>query len=111
MPPTTTEDADEPTLDATGGADGKQSWVPLIAISLAMFSVVLDSTMMNVAVGAIARDLNTNVTGVQAAISLYSLVMASLMLAGGKLGAIRGADRVFVAGCVVFGLGSLVAAV
>ena len=78
--------------------DEKRSWIPLIAISLAMFSVVLDSTMMNVAVGAIARDLNTTVTGVQSAISLYSLVMASLMLAGGKLGAIRGGERVFVTG-------------
>ena len=96
----------------TPGADEaeQRSWIPLVALSLAMFSVVLDSTMMNVAVGAIARDLSTQVTGVQAAISLYSLVMASLMLAGGKLGAIQGAARVFVVGCAVFGIGSLVAA-
>jgi predicted MFS family arabinose efflux permease len=44
-----------------------------------MFIVVLDSTMMHVAVGAIAKDLNTSVSAVQAAISIYSLVMTSLM--------------------------------
>jgi EmrB/QacA subfamily drug resistance transporter len=103
-----TQEGDAPTR--SNGNAKRRSWIPLIALSLAMFSVVLDSTMMNVAVGAIARDLNTQVTGVQAAISLYSLVMASLMLAGGKLGAIRGAASVFVVGCGVFGIGSLVAA-
>ncbi len=89
---------------------GPRSWLPLVAISLAMFSVVLDSTMMNVAVGAIARDLDTSVVGVQSAISLYSLVMASLMLTGGKLGDIRGAARIFQVGCAVFAIGSLLSA-
>ncbi len=59
---------------------GLKQWAPLIAASLALFIVVVDSTMMNVAVPTIVKDLNTNVSTVQGNISLYSLVMASLML-------------------------------
>lgn len=87
-----------------------RQWSPLIAVSLAMFIVVLDSTMMNVAVGAIAKDLNTQVSSVQAAISIYSLVMASLMLTGGKLGDMNGAKRMFVIGVGIYGVGTLIAA-
>ena len=80
--------------EATAAKSGIAHWAPLIAVSLAMFIVVLDSTMMNVAVGAIAKDLNTGISSVQGAISIYSLVMASLMLTGGKLGDLHGAKRI-----------------
>ena len=89
---------------------GLRQWSPLIAVSLAMFIVVLDSTMMNVAVGAIAKDLNTQVSSVQAAISIYSLVMASLMLTGGKLGDMNGAKRMFIIGVGIYGVGTPIAA-
>lgn len=91
-------------------SSGLREWAPLIAVCLAMFIVVLDSTMMNVAVGAIAKDLNTSVSSVQAAISIYSLVMASLMLTGGKLGDMQGAKRMFIVGIVIYGIGTLIAA-
>jgi len=90
---------------------GLALWAPLIAAALALFIVVVDSTMMNVAVPTIVKDLKTNVTTVQGIISLYSLVMASLMLLGGKLGALKGVKRIFLAGVVVYGVGTLVAAV
>jgi MFS family permease len=102
------------TENSTATADTDQSklqqWAPLIAVSLAMF-IVVDSTMMNVAISAIVRDLKTNVTAVQGAISIYSLVMASLMLAGGKLGAIRGVKRMFTGGLIIYGVGTLLAAI
>lgn len=91
--------------------NGIAFWAPLIAASLAMFIVVVDSTMMNVAVPTIVKDLQTDVTAVQGVISLYSLVMASLMLVGSKLGAINGVKKVFLIGVAVYGLGTLVAAV
>ena len=97
----------EGTVDSRAGI---KMWAPLIAVCLAMFIVVLDSTMMNVAVGAIAKDLKTSVSSVQAAISIYSLVMASLMLTGGKLGDMRGAKRMFVIGLGIYGVGTLLAA-
>ncbi len=86
-------------------------WAPLIAVSLAMFIIVVDSTMMNVAVPTIAKDLKTTVGSVQAAISIYSLVMASLMITGGKLGALRGVKAMFTVGLAIFGVGTLLAAV
>lgn len=96
--------------NATETATGLKYWSPLIAVCLAMFIVVLDSTMMNVAVGAIAKDLSTSVSSVQAAISIYSLVMASLMLTGGKLGDMHGAKRMFIIGIGIYGAGTLIAA-
>ena len=90
---------------------GLKFWAPMIAASLALFIVVVDSTMMNVAVPTIVKDLNTNVTSVQGVISMYSLIMASLMLVGGKLGALKGVKRIFIIGVIIYGIGTLVAAV
>ncbi len=89
---------------------GLAFWAPLIAASLALFIVVVDSTMMNVAVPTIVKDLNTNVSAVQGVIAMYSLVMASLMLTGGKLGALKGIKKVFIIGVVIYGVGTLIAA-
>ncbi|NKQ37630.1 MAG: MFS transporter [Chloroflexi bacterium] len=85
---------------------GLALWAPLIAASLALFIVVVDSTMMNVAVPTIVKDLKTNVTAVQGVISLYSLVMASLMLVDSKLGAINGVKKMFLVGVTIYGLGT-----
>src|SRR6476646_7954873 len=57
--------------------------------------MVLDSSVMNVSISQIVVDLNTTVTGVQSAITMYTLVMAAFMLVGAKLGDILGRDRAF----------------
>jgi MFS family permease len=80
----------EEDKDNSKPCTGLAFWAPLVAAAMAMFIVVVDSTMMNVAVPTIVKDLKTNVSTVQGIISLYSLVMASLMLIGAKLGAMRG---------------------
>jgi EmrB/QacA subfamily drug resistance transporter len=85
-------------------------WAPLIAVCLAMFIVAVDSTMMTVAISAIVKELNTNVSTIQAAISFYSLVMASLMITGGKLGDLLGTKNMFIAGILLYGVGTLTAA-
>ena len=64
---------------------GLDHWLPLIAVCLTMFIVTIDSTMMNVAISAIVDDLGTTLGAVQAGISIYSLVMAAFMTAGGKI--------------------------
>lgn len=84
-------------------------WGALVVLSLTMFIVVLDTSMMNVAVPQITRDLDTSVSAVQTVIALYSLVMASLMLAGAKVGKIHGAKKVFRIALVVYGVGTLIA--
>ena len=85
-------------------------WLPLIILAAAQFVMVLDSSVMNVSISQIVSDLNTTVTGVQLAITAYTLVMAAFMLVGAKLGDIWGRDRVFAIGLAVYGLGSLTTA-
>jgi MFS family permease len=58
----------------------------------------------------VAKDVGTTVTGIQTAITFYTLVMASLMITGGKVGQILGRKRAFAIGCVVYGCGSLITA-
>ena len=90
---------------------GFKYWAPLFAASMAMFIVVVDSTMMNVAVPTIVNDLSTSVTAVQSVIALYSLVMAALMITGGKLGSIIGIRSAFAVGLALYGAGTLIAAI
>ena len=85
-------------------------WLPLIILAAAQFVMVLDSSVMNVSISQIVADLNTTVTGVQLAITAYTLVMAAFMLVGAKLGDIWGRDRAFGIGLAVYGLGSLTTA-
>ena len=87
-----------------------QRWFPLIILAAAQFVMVLDSSVMNVSISQIVEDLDTTVTGVQAAITAYTLVMAAFMLVGAKLGDIWGRDRAFAVGLAVYGVGSLTTA-
>src|SRR5438034_2175063 len=88
-----------------------RKWLPLIILASAQFVMVLDSSVMNVSISQIVEDLNTTVTGVQSAITMYTLVMAAFMLVGAKLGDILGRDRAFGLGLAVYGLGSLITAI
>jgi MFS family permease len=85
-------------------------WFPLVILAAAQFVMVLDSSVMNVSISQIVADLDTTVTGVQGAITAYTLVMAAFMLVGAKLGDIWGRDRAFGVGLAVYGLGSLTTA-
>ena len=78
----------------------------LVTLASAQFLMTLDSSVMNVSIATVAEDVGTTVTGIQTAITLYTLVMASLMITGGKIGQIIGRKRAFSIGCVVYGLGS-----
>jgi MFS family permease len=86
-----------------------KKWAALIVLSMATFIIVIDTTIMNVSISALVEDLDTTVGGVQAAISIYALVMASFMLIGGKLGGIFGIKKTFVAGVGLFGVGTSIA--
>jgi MFS family permease len=72
--------------------------------------MALDSSVMNVSIATVAQDVDTTVTGIQTAITFYTLVMASLMITGGKLGQILGRKRAFAIGCIIYGCGSLITA-
>src|SRR5205823_10429464 len=94
---------------AMQAAQGKR--VVLITLASAQFLMTLDTSVMNVSIATVAKDLGTTVTGIQVAITFYTLVMATLMLTGGKIGAIIGRRRVFSFGCVIYAAGSLTTAV
>jgi MFS family permease len=83
----------------------------LVALVAGQFLMTLDSSVMNVSIATVAHDVGTTVTGIQTAITLYTLVMASLMITGGKIGAILGRKRAFAIGCVIYGCGSFVTAI
>ena len=68
------------------------------------FLMTLDSSVMNVSIATVAKDVGTDVTGIQTAITLYTLVMASLMITGGKIGELIGRRRAFAIGCVIYGV-------
>jgi MFS family permease len=94
------------TTTARTGAPARTMILPL---ALAQFVASYAATNMNVAITAIAKDLGTTVIGVQTAITLFTLVMASLMIPGSKLTDIWGRKRCFVAGLIVYGAGALLA--
>ena len=83
----------------------------LVTLCAGQFLMMLDSSVMNVSIATVAKDVGTTVTGIQTAITLYTLVMASLMITGGKLGQIWGRKRAFSIGCVIYGCGSSITAI
>ena len=87
-----------------------RKWIPMMMLSAAQFVMVLDSSVMNVAISQIVEDLDTSIQGVQTAITLYTLVMAAFMLLGAKLGDIMGRNRAFAIGLAIYGVGSLTTA-
>ena len=82
----------------------------LVALCMAQFINAYDTTAMNVAVTSVVKSLGTTVSGVQSALVLYSLVMASFMLIGGKLGDVWGRHRTFIIGIAMYGCGALITA-
>src|SRR6186997_2985780 len=82
----------------------------LVTLASGQFLMALDSSVMNVSIATVAQDLGTTVTGIQSAIVLYTLVMAMLMITGGKIGSIIGRKRAFVIGLVIYCSGSLTTA-
>jgi MFS family permease len=83
----------------------------LLTLAAGQFLMTLDSSVMNVSIATVAKDVGTTVTGIQTAITFYTLVMASLMITGGKVGQILGRKRAFAIGCVVYGCGSFTTAI
>ena len=85
-------------------------WWPLVALATAQFVMVLDQSVMNVSISQLVKDFDTTVTTIQGVITLYCLVMAMLMLTGGKIGDIIGRRRAFVIGLVIYACGSAMTA-
>src|SRR3954462_473386 len=83
----------------------------LIPLALAQFICSFAGSNMNVMINDISTDLDTTVQGVQVAITIFLLVMAALMIPGGKLTDRYGRKRCFIAGLTLYGIGALISAV
>ncbi|MFF5980689.1 MFS transporter [Streptomyces olindensis] len=86
-------------------------WRALLVLGTAQFLMVLDTSVMNVSISRLVDDFDTEVTAIQAVITLYALVMAAFMMIGGRYGDILGRRRVFLLGLAVYGTGSALTAV
>ena len=83
----------------------------LVPLALAQFICSFAGSNMNVMITDISEDLDTTVQGVQIAITIFLLVMAALMIPGGKLTDKYGRKRLFILGLIVYGVGALISAV
>lgn len=88
-----------------------KKWNIVGILALAQFVMVLDSTVMNVSISAVVKDLNTNVNAMQAAITFYTLTMAALMLLGAKICSKWGLLKAFVIGSIIYGIGSFITSI
>ncbi|MBN6058446.1 MFS transporter, partial [Nonomuraea sp. RK-328] len=84
-----------------------RKWLPLLAISLSTFMLLVDLTIVSVAAPAIAGALHSSFAALQWTVDLYVLVLAALMMAAGSISDLLGQRRVFVAGVAIFALASL----
>ena len=82
-------------------------WWTLLAVCLAIFMLLLDITIVNVALPEIRRDLGSSFTDLQWVVDAYALALAALLLATGSLGDLLGRRRIFVLGILLFMLASL----
>ena len=78
-----------------------------ILLAMAMFVLVVDTSLMNVSISAVVRDLDTTVSSVQSAIALEALVSAAFILIGGKVGDLFGRKRAYVLGLLGYAIGAL----
>jgi EmrB/QacA subfamily drug resistance transporter len=96
----------DPAGPAAGaGADGSRRLAVLL--SLAMFVLVVDTSLMNVSIANVVEDLDTTVSGVQGAIALEALVSAAFILIGSKVGDLIGRKRAFVLGLLGYATGGV----
>ena len=95
-----------PVIEAAPRSGSGATGIVLLTLASAQFLMTLDSSVMNVSIATVATDVGTTVTGIQLAITLYTLVMAAFMITGGKVGQILGRKRAFMIGCVVYACGS-----
>jgi EmrB/QacA subfamily drug resistance transporter len=78
-----------------------------VLLAMAMFVLVVDTSVMNVSIASVVHDLHTTVSGVQSAIALEALVSAAFILIGSKVGDLIGRKRAYVLGLLGYGIGAL----
>lgn len=88
-------------------AEENRKWWTLAAVAVGLFMIMLDNTVVNVALPSIERDLRISIAELEWIVTAYALTFAALLVTGGKLADLYGRRRIFVAGLAVFTLSSL----
>jgi EmrB/QacA subfamily drug resistance transporter len=88
-----------------------RKWGGLIVLSLALAIIIIDTTLLNVSLRAIITDLHTDLKSMQWVITIYSLILAAFTITGGRLGDLFGKKRMFIAGAIIFAIGSFLASI
>jgi EmrB/QacA subfamily drug resistance transporter len=95
----------EPVGDRAQPASGSRGLA--VRLAMAMFVLVVDTSLMNVSIAKVVEDVGTTVSGIQGAIALEALVSAAFILIGGKIGDLIGRKRAFVLGLLGYAIGAL----
>src|SRR3954453_2154475 len=95
-----------PVTDRLPISEGNRRWWTLVAMCFALFMIMLDNTVVNVALPSIQRDLGADLSALEWTINAYTLSFAVLLVTGGRLGDIFGRRRMFLAGVVIFAVSS-----
>jgi EmrB/QacA subfamily drug resistance transporter len=88
-------------------AEENRKWWTLAAVAFGLFMIMLDNTIVNVALPAIERDLHMTISNLEWVVTAYALTFAALLITGGKLGDYYGRKRMFIVGLAIFTLASL----
>ncbi len=92
-------------------ASNKNRWWALVFLALGLGIVIIDNSVLNVAIPYILRDLNTSFDAIQWVISGYALIIATILIMVGRVGDIYGRKRIFLLGTVLFAVGSFIASI
>src|SRR4051794_40213466 len=92
---------------AAAEAGGSGSRRLMVLLSMAMFVLVVDTSLMNVSISAVIEDLDTTASGVESAIALAALVSAAFILINSKVGDLIGRKRAYVLGLLAYAIGAL----
>src|SRR5215475_6841706 len=95
------------TMTVHGVNDSSNKWLALVVLALAQFMVVLDVTIVNVAMPSIQTALGFSADGLQWVVNAYTLLFGGLLLLGGRVSDLLGRRRVFLAGLALFAAASL----
>ncbi|MFY9820051.1 MAG: MFS transporter [Thermoanaerobaculia bacterium] len=101
----------KPSPQLSSEPTGLRKWGSLFVLSLALAIVIIDTTLLNVSLKTLIRELHTTLQSLQWVISAYSLTLAALTVTGGRFGDIFGRKRMFMLGAVLFAVGSFIASI
>src|SRR5690348_18307724 len=83
-------------------AEENRKWWTLAAVAFGLFMIMLDNTIVNVALPSIQRDLHMTIANLEWVVTAYALTFAALLITGGKLGDYYGRRKMFILGLIIF---------